>query len=152
MRLIFPRETGLSADSQKEFSLFRQGKRAVLFITTLNAMYQNREVFAPPGKADSPKSDCTNRLIQQSAKLVLKVEDILSEFQLQIPPKQVELLPDLSSKENSVFKQLSHEPIHIDQLCIQMKKDTPEVLSTLLLLELRNLVQQHPEKLFTKSV
>ena len=64
----------------------------------------------------------------------------------------MELLPDLSSEENYVFKQLSHEPIHIDQLCIQMKKDTPEVLSTLLLLELINLVQQHPRKLFIQSV
>ena len=64
----------------------------------------------------------------------------------------MELLPDLSSEENSVFKQLSYEPIHIDELCNQMKKDTPEVLSTLLLLELKNLVQQHPGKLFTISV
>jgi len=47
----------------------------------------------------------------------------------------VELLLDLSSEENSVFKQLSYDPIHIDELCIQMKKGTPEVLSTLLLLE-----------------
>jgi len=64
----------------------------------------------------------------------------------------VELLPDLSSEENSVFKQLSYEPIHIDELCNQMKKDTPEVLSILLLLELINLVQQHLGKLFTQSV
>ena len=64
----------------------------------------------------------------------------------------MELLPDLSSEENSVFKQLSHELIHIDELCNQMKKDTPEVLSTLLLLELINLVKQHPGKLFIQSV
>jgi len=64
----------------------------------------------------------------------------------------VELLLDLSSEENSIFKQLSYDPIHIDELCIQMKKDTPEVLSTLLLLELINLVQQHPGKLFIQSV
>ena len=64
----------------------------------------------------------------------------------------MELLPDLSNEENSVFKQLNYDPIHIDELCNQMKKDTPEVLSTLLLLELINLVQQHPGKLFTQSV
>ena len=64
----------------------------------------------------------------------------------------MELLPDLSSEENSVFKQLNYEPIHIDELCNQMKKDTQEVLSILLLLELKNLVQQYPGKLFTKSV
>ena len=43
----------------------------------------------------------------------------------------MELLPDLSSEENSVFRQLSYEPIHIDELCIQMNEDTPKVLSTL---------------------
>ena len=64
----------------------------------------------------------------------------------------MELLPDLSSEENSVFKQLSFKPIHIDELYNQMKKDTPEILSILLLLELKNLVRQHPGELFTKSV
>ena len=49
----------------------------------------------------------------------------------------MELLPNLSIEENSVFKQLSYEPIHIDELCNQMKKDTQEVLSILLLLELK---------------
>ena len=81
-----------------------------------------------------------------------EVEDILTEFELQLPQKQVEILPKLSSEESAVFMRLSHKLIHIDELCIQMKKDTPEVLSTLLLLELKNLVQQHPGKLFTKSV
>ena len=64
----------------------------------------------------------------------------------------MELLPNLTIEENSVFKQLSYEPIHIDELCNQMKKDTPEVLSILLLFKLKNLVQQHPGELFTKSV
>ena len=76
----------------------------------------------------------------------------LSEFQLQSPPKRVELLPKLNCEEELVFQQLSQNPIHIDALCIQLKKDTPEVLSTLLMLGLKNIVQQHPGKLFTKSI
>ena len=128
------------------------GKKSGAVITALNALDQNREVFALPGQADSRKSDGTNRLIQQGAKLVMKVEDILTKFELQLPQKQVEILPKLSSEESAVFIRLSHKLIHIDELCTQMKKDTPEVLSTLLLLELKNLVQQHPGKLFTKSV
>ena len=69
------------------------------------------------------------------ARLVANVDDILSEFQLQSPPKQVELLPELNCEEELVFQQLSQNPIHIDALCIQLKKDTPEVLSTPLMLE-----------------
>ena len=49
----------------------------------------------------------------------------------------MELLPDLSSKEELIFQKLSWNPIHIDELCIQLKKDTPEVLSILLILELK---------------
>ena len=136
----FPKSNRIISGLSKGVLVIEAGKKSGAIITALNALYQNREVFALPGKADSPKSDGTNRLIQQGAKLVLKAEDILSQFQLQLPHKQTELLPDLSSEENSVFRQLSYEPIHIDQLCIQINEDTPKVLSTLLLLELRNLV------------
>ena len=146
----FSKRNRIISGLSKGVLVIEAGKKSGAIITALNALYQNREVFALPGKADSPKSDGTNRLIQQGCKLVLKAEDILSEFQL--PHKQTEFSPDLSSEENSVFRQLSYEPIHIDQLCIQMNEDTPKVLSTLLLLELRNLVQQHPGKLFIKSV
>ena len=65
-------------------------------IRALNALNQNREVFALPGQTDSAKSIGTNRLIQQGARLVTNVDDLLSEFQLQSPPKQVELLPKIN--------------------------------------------------------
>jgi len=78
------------------------------------------------------------------------VDDILSEFQLQSPPKQVELLPKLSIEEKLIWERLSQNPIHIDELYIQLEKDSPEVLSALLILELKNIVQQHSGKLFTK--
>ena len=61
-------------------------------------------------------------------------------------------LAELNCEEELVFQQLGQNPIHIDALCIQLKKDSPEVLSTLLMLELNNIVQQHPGKLFTKSI
>ena len=54
------------------------GKKSGAVITALNALYQNREVFALPGQADSRKSDGTNRLIQQRSKLAIKVEDNLT--------------------------------------------------------------------------
>ena len=72
--------------------------------------------------------------------MVTNVDDILSEFELQSPSKQVELVPKLNYEEELVFQQLSQNPIHIDALCIQLKMDTPEVLSILLMLELKNIV------------
>ncbi len=147
----FPKRNRIISGLSKGVLVIEAGKKSGAIITALNALNQNREVFALPGQTDSSKSIGTNRLIQQGARLVTNVDDILSEFQL-LPPKQVELLPELNCEEELIFQQLSQNPIHIDALCIQLKKDTPEVLSTLLMLELKNIVQQHPGKLFTKSI
>ena len=70
-------------------------------------------------------------------------------------PKRNRIISGLSKgvliiEEKLIWERLSQNPIHIDELCIQLKKDSPDVLSTLLMLELKNIVQQHPGKLFTK--
>src|SRR5690606_60218 len=49
-------------------------------ITSNFALEEGREVFAIPGPITSDHSKGTNQLIQQGAKLVMKVEDILEEI------------------------------------------------------------------------
>ena len=108
-------------------------------ITAINALDQNREVFALPGETDSAKSDGTSSLIQQGAKLVMKVEDILNEFQISTLSKQIELIPKLTTEEKNSYHRLSNDSLPIDKLCTLLKKDTPKVLTVLLMLELKNL-------------
>jgi DNA processing protein len=49
-------------------------------ITANHALEQGRDVFAVPGSIFSPRHRGTNRLIQDGARLVGDVEDILSEY------------------------------------------------------------------------
>src|SRR6185295_9392131 len=49
-------------------------------ITARLARDQNREVFAVPGRIDSPLSAGTHGLIQQGAKLVASLDDVVSEI------------------------------------------------------------------------
>lgn len=50
-------------------------------ITAQFALNEGREVFAVPGSIFSPTSKGTNLLIQEGAKLVMSIEDILTEFE-----------------------------------------------------------------------
>jgi DNA processing protein len=119
-------------------------------ITAARALEQNREVFAVPGPIPGSilRAHCegTNSLIQQGAKLVMRVQDILEELQLQEAPQQqamCEILP-ATGTEAALLALLSGaaEPQHIDELCRAAALPTGEVASTLVMMELKGLVRQ----------
>jgi len=62
------------------------GKGSGALITAYHALDQDREVFALPGRVDSAKSAGCHEIIQKGAKLVARVEDVLSELS---PPYSV---------------------------------------------------------------
>lgn len=131
------------------------GQSSGALITADDALEQNREVFAIPGNVNNPRSFGCNRLIQQGAKLVQSVEDILEELSgIERPSTgQQELLPiiDLDTDEDKVFRALTHEPLHIDFIAKQIGLTTAQTLGVLLKLELKSLVHQLPGKMFLKD-
>ena len=58
------------------------GERSGASITAKFALEQGRDVFAVPGNINSPASKGTNRLIQEGAKLITRVDDVLEELNL----------------------------------------------------------------------
>lgn len=120
------------------------GERSGALITARFALEQDRDVFAVPGNINSPASTGTNRLIQQGAKLVTGVDDILDELNLRMVPEQKELLtvvPD-TAEEAALLAQLSTTPTHIDDLSRLSGLPSSLVSGTLTLMELKGLVQQ----------
>jgi len=120
------------------------GARSGALITADFAGEQGREVFAVPGNIFQKGSQGTNKLIQQGAKLVLSVEDVLEELNLTMISQQAEVravIPE-NETESLLLKHISSEPIHVDEIGRQSGLTIAQVTSTLAMMELKGMVRQ----------
>ncbi|MCF7822948.1 MAG: DNA-processing protein DprA [Candidatus Marinimicrobia bacterium] len=151
----FPRRNRIISGLSLGTLVIEAAERSGSLITAYFALDQNREVFAVPGAINSRQSRGTNGLIRQGAKLVESVDDILSElgdkFQLGQSGGQQELSIGLDAKEQEVYEKIKgDEAIQIDDLAVETDQTTFSLLSILLQLEMKGLVQQLPGKYFKR--
>ena len=120
------------------------------------AAEQGRTLYAVPGRIDQLTCRGSNRLIQQGAKLVIRVEDILDDLPLvfrenpDLPPATVPV--DLSPNQRKVIDALGPDETSLEAVISTSGLTAAAVSSTLLALELRHLVKQLPGKYFVKLV
>ena len=97
-----------------------------------------------PGNINSPASQGPNKLIQEGAKLVTRVEDVLEELNLHMVAERtaVQLVLPETVEEIALYTQLSGQPVHIDELSRATGLPSALVSSTLTLMELKGMVQQ----------
>ncbi|HPG39146.1 MAG TPA: DNA-processing protein DprA [bacterium] len=154
--VYFPRRNRIISGLCTATLVIEAGQKSGALITTDKALEQGRDVFVVPGNINNPKSAGCNLLIQQGAKLVSCIEDILEEFSVDsrtAQTAQTELaMVDLSRHEEQVFNLLSNEPMHIDQISAQGGLPVSQTLSILLSLELKNLVKQIIGKHFIRAL
>jgi DNA processing protein len=129
-------------------------------ITANFATEYGRQVFAVPGRIDSPRSKGCHDLIKKGAKLCEGAEDILSEFeylfpQTNKPPSAAEtgVLPaiELSENEQKVHDTLGTEEISIDEVIRKSGLPPSAVSVALLSLEMKRLIRQLPGKMFLRN-
>ena len=112
-------------------------------ITARHALEQDREVLAVPGSILAQGSRGTNRLIQEGAKLVGNVGDILEELNLSRVAQRQESpeLPAATEDESRLLSRLGAEPMHVDELCRLSGLPVAQVSALLAMLELKGLVK-----------
>ena len=129
-------------------------------ITANFAVEYGRQVFAVPGRIDSPRSKGCHDLIKKGAKLCEGAEDILSEFEYLFPASnrpptvnETGVLPALTLSENEqkVYDALDKEPTPMDDVIRQCGLPASAVSVALLSLEMKRAVRQVPGKLFLRN-
>lgn len=120
------------------------GPTSGALITARFAAEQGREVFAVPGPIFNRPSVGPNRLIQEGAKLVMSVDDVLEELHLTRVVEQQEARATIpaSGLEEQILACLQEAPLHVDEIVRRTELQAADVISTLTLMELKGLVRQ----------
>ena len=142
---FFPRRNRIMVGLSLGVLIVEGDLKSGALITARSALDENRDVFAVPGSIYSPTFRGTNWLIQAGqAKLVTRVEDVLEELNLTMAGHQMEakeLLP-ADETEARLLRNLSSEPIHIDEVRRASGLPISTVSSALAMLELKGMVRQ----------
>jgi len=129
-------------------------------ITANFATEYGRQVFAVPGRIDSPRSTGCHDLIKKGAKLCEGVEDILTEFEYLFPssnrppsPAETGMLPalELSENEQKVYDVLGKEELNIDDIIRKCGLPASATSVALFSLEMKRLIRQLPGKMFQRN-
>ena len=129
------------------------GLNSGALISASQALDQGRSLYAIPGPIDRPSSQGSNRLIQQGAKLVMNVDDILEDLQT-LFPKPPALTPSkppgLEGDLLKVYDAIGSQETSIDEIIERSGLPASAVAVALLQLEMQYLVRQLPGKYFIK--
>jgi DNA processing protein len=151
-RQSFPQRNRIVAGLCKGILVVEAAKGSGAMMTVDFANEFGRLVFAVPGRIDNPSAGGCNLLIQNGAKLVTDIDDLLEEFEYLMPPRpegredpevakpRVQLTPE----EEKVLAVLGRSEVTQDEVIRASGLSASAVATALLTLEMKRQVTSLP--------
>lgn len=141
----FPRRNRIISGMSLGVLVAEAPEKSGSMITVTSANEQGRDVFAVPHNIFSKTGRGSNRLIQDGAKLVMNVSDVLDELNIMHLNTQTRIKTEQVQPENRVemmiLEQLGVDPIHVDTIVRRTQLPPATVTGALALLELKGLAE-----------
>lgn len=147
----FPRRNRIVSGLCRGVIVVEAAMKSGAMITVGFALDQGRDVFALPGNVNSPQSEGTNRMIQQGAVAVLSINDILSEYGMDLEIRKTNVKDSLTGAEKNVLALLDFQGVRVDDLCRSCRLPGKEVLGILVTLELKGLAVRLPGQRYART-
>jgi len=152
----FPKRNRIISGMSHGVLVVEAGHKSGAILTALNAVDQNRDVFVIPGRITDSKSKGCNRLIKHGAMLVDSIKEIIQTVQPKLFNPQISVQTQmnisLTKSDRAIMNHLSSDPIHIDELSEKTNVSVTHLLTKMLDLELRGVVQQLTGKQFISNL
>lgn len=142
--LNFPPRNRIISGLSMAVIIIEAGQTSGALITAEFAAEQGRDVFAVPGNINAPQSQGTNRLIRDGAQPLLSPQDVLEALNLTMVTEHQAARVALPTDpiESRLYKLLSREPMHVDEIHAQANMPIETVSATLAMMELKGMVRQ----------
>jgi len=141
----FPRRNRIISGLSLSLLVVEAALRSGSLSTARLALEQNRDVMAVPGSIRNPQTAGCHYLLQQGAKLVTSVHDVLEGLSIEHAKKQAHrVVSTLKDTQEQLLVLMADQLATVDQLVIQSKRSIDDILCDLVELELNGIVQSLP--------